>query len=171
LHRVVEAMSRPGALIHTNWLEGEGADLLTPPEEPVVPVTDGTPFGIADGWRLAGEPVEVVHVATHQVGGRVFARHAAHTWEVVEPDPFDRAHGSGVAGDDVVAPMPGTIVAIDVAEGDSVAAGQRLGALEAMKMELALAAPHDGTVTHVGAAKGDQVTQGHVLVTVAPLDD
>ena len=99
-------------------------------------------------------------------GGRLFARRAGHTWEVLEPDPFDRTHGSGPAGDDVVAPMPGAVVAIEVAEGDSVVAGQRLGALEAMKMELALAAPHDGTVTHVGAAKGDQVTQGHVLVTV-----
>jgi acetyl/propionyl-CoA carboxylase alpha subunit len=171
LHRVVDAMSLRGTPIHTNWLEGEGAYLLTPPAEPVVPVPDTTPFGIADGWRLAGEPAEVAHVATRQVGGRLFARDAAHTWEVVEPDPFDRTHGSGLAGDDIVAPMPGTIVAIDVAEGDSVAAGQRLGALEAMKMELALAAPHDGTVTHVGAAKGDQVTQGHLLVTVTPLDD
>ncbi len=171
LHRVVEAMSLPDALIHTNWLEGEGAHLLEPPAEPVVPVTDSTPFGIADGWRLAGDAVDVLHVPTLRIGGRLFARDAGHTWEVVEPDPFDRTHGSGPAGDDVVAPMPGTVVAIDVAEGDSVVAGQRLGALEAMKMELALAAPHDGTVTHVGAAKGDQVTQGHILVTVTPAVD
>ncbi len=171
LHRVLEAMSLPGALIHTNWLEGEGAHLLEPPAEPVVPVPDVTPFGVSDGWRLGGEPVEVLHVPTRRVGGRLFARHAGHTWEVVEPDPFDRTHGSGPVGDDVVAPMPGAVVAIDVAEGDSVTAGQRLGALEAMKMELALVAPHDGTVTHVGAAKGDQVTQGHVLVTVTPAAD
>jgi biotin carboxyl carrier protein len=102
------------------------------------------------------------------VAGRLFARDAGHTWEVVEPDPFDRAQGSGPGGNDVVAPMPGAVVAIDVAEGDTVVTGQRLGALEAMKMELALNAPHDGTVTHVGAAKGDQVTQGHVIVTVTP---
>ena len=74
LHRVVEAMSLPGALIHTNWLEGEGAHLLEPPAEPVVPVTDSTPFGIADGWRLGGEPVDVMHVPTRRVGGRLFAR-------------------------------------------------------------------------------------------------
>ena len=168
LHRVVEAMSGPNELIHTNWLEGEGAHLLEPPTEPVVPVPDGTPFGIADGWRLAGDPVDVAHLPTRRIGGRLFARDAGHTWEVTEPDPFDRTHGSGPAGDDIVAPMPGTVVAIDVAEGDAVVAGQRLGALEAMKMELALTAPHNGTVTHVGAGKGDQVTQGHVLVTVTP---
>jgi acetyl-CoA/propionyl-CoA carboxylase biotin carboxyl carrier protein len=168
LHRVVDAMTQPGLLIHTNWLEGDGSDLLEPPTEPRVPVTDGTPYGVADGWRLAGDPVDVLRVPTRRVGGRLFARDAGHTWEVVEPDPFDRTHGSGPAGNDVVAPMPGAVVALDVAEGDTVTAGQRLGALEAMKMELALTAPHDGTVTHVGAAKGDQVTQGHVLVTVTP---
>ena len=170
LHRVVEAMAEPGALIHTNWLEGDGASLLEPPAEPPVPVADGTPFGVADGWRLGADAVDVLHLPTRRIAGRLFARYAGHTWEVVEPDPFDRTHGSGPAGDDVVAPMPGAVVAIDVAEGDSVTAGQRLGALEAMKMELALTAPHDGTVTHVGAAKGDQVMQGHVLVTVAPVN-
>ena len=50
--------------------------------------------------------------------------------------------------------------------GDAVTAGQRLGAVEAMKMELALTAPHDGTVTYVGAAVGDQVAMGHVVVHV-----
>jgi acetyl-CoA/propionyl-CoA carboxylase biotin carboxyl carrier protein len=171
LFDVVEAMSMPDTHMHTNWLEGEGAALLEPPAEPVVPVPDSTPFGVADGWRLAGDPVDVLHVPTRRIAGRLFARDAGHMWEVVEPDPFDRTHGSGPAGDDVVAPMPGAVVAIDVAEGDAVVAGQRLGALEAMKMELALVAPHDGTVTHVGAAKGDQVTQGHVLVTVTPAGD
>ena len=69
--------------------------------------------------------------------------------------------------------MPATVLSIDVAEGDTVTAGQRLGALEAMKMELALTAPHDGVVTHVGAATGEQVKQGHLLLTVeaAPMPD
>ena len=171
LHRVVEAMSMPGAQMRTNWLEGEGAHLLEPPAEPLVPVPDATPFGCADGWRSGGEPVDVRQVPTRRIAGRLFARDAGHTWEVAEPDPFDRTHGTGPAGDDVIAPMPGAVVAIDVVEGDPVVAGQRVGALEAMKMELALTAPHDGTVTHVGASAGDQVTQGHVLVTVAPAGD
>jgi acetyl/propionyl-CoA carboxylase alpha subunit len=168
LHRVVEAMATPGVQVHTNWLEGDGAYLLEPPAEPVVPVSDTSPFGAADGWRLAGDAVSVVRVPTRRIAGRLFARDGAHTWEVVEPDPFDRTHGGAAGGDDVIAPMPGTMVAVDVAEGDSVVGGQRLGALEAMKMELALVAPHDGTVTHVGAAVGKQVTQGDVLVTVTP---
>ncbi|HUQ00721.1 MAG TPA: biotin carboxylase N-terminal domain-containing protein [Aeromicrobium sp.] len=168
LFDVIEAMSRPDVLVHTGWLEGEGAYLLEPRRTPLVAVADNSPFGAADGWRLAGDPVPALHLPTRRIGGRLFARDGAHTWEVVEPDPFDRTHGAAATGDDVTAPMPGTVVAVDVAEGDIVTAGQRLGALEAMKMELALLAPHDGTVTHVGAAVGGQVTQGQVLVTVAP---
>jgi len=110
--------------------------------------------------------MDVGHISTRSLGGRLFASERGHTWEAIEPDPFDRVDGAGPSGDNVISPMPATVLAIDVAVGDAVAAGQRLGALEAMKMELALVAPHDGVVTEVGAAAGDQVKQGHVVVTV-----
>jgi acetyl-CoA/propionyl-CoA carboxylase biotin carboxyl carrier protein len=78
-------------------------------------------------------------------------------------------HQRGAATDaDVVSPMPGTVLRVDVAAGDAVSAGQTLGVVEAMKMELPLAAPYDGTVTHVGAAVGEQVPIKHVLFTVEP---
>ena len=168
LHDVVGAMATRDEPVHTGWLEGEGAYLLEPPPEPLIPDTDATPFGVADGWRLGAFGRTVSLAPTRRIEGRVFARENGHTWEVVEPDPFDRSHGGGSAGDDVVAPMPGTVVALDVAVGDAVEAGQRLGALEAMKMELALVAPHDGTVTSLDASVGQQVTQGHVLAVVTP---
>jgi 3-methylcrotonyl-CoA carboxylase alpha subunit/acetyl-CoA/propionyl-CoA carboxylase biotin carboxyl carrier protein len=86
------------------------------------------------------------------------------------PDVFgDHVH---VAGDGtLVAPMPGTVLAVDVAVGDVVAEGQRLGVLEAMKMELALKAPFAGTVTAVGAATGDQVQLKDLLFEVEASDD
>jgi 3-methylcrotonyl-CoA carboxylase alpha subunit len=64
--------------------------------------------------------------------------------------------------------MPGTVLRVDVAEGDPVVLGQQLGVVEAMKMELALIAPYDGVVSHVGVAPGDQVPIKHLLFTVAP---
>ena len=95
------------------------------------------------------------------------AAHQGQRFVFERPDPF-ADHGP-VAGDGtVVAPMPGTVLAVDVAEGDSVVEGQRLGVLEAMKMELALTAPYDGTVNHVGAAAGDQVQLKQLLFEVSP---
>jgi 3-methylcrotonyl-CoA carboxylase alpha subunit/acetyl-CoA/propionyl-CoA carboxylase biotin carboxyl carrier protein len=81
------------------------------------------------------------------------------------PDVFGD-HGP-VAGDGtLLAPMPGTVLTVDVAEGDRVVEGQRLGVLEAMKMELSLKAPFDGTVAVVGAGTGDQVQLKQVLFEV-----
>jgi acetyl-CoA/propionyl-CoA carboxylase biotin carboxyl carrier protein len=95
------------------------------------------------------------------------AAHQGQRFVFERPDPF-ADHGP-VAGDGTVhAPMPGTVLAVDVAEGDTVVEGQRLGVLEAMKMELTLKAPYDGTVTHVGPAAGDQVQLKQLLFAVDP---
>jgi acetyl/propionyl-CoA carboxylase alpha subunit len=83
------------------------------------------------------------------------------------PDVFGD-HGPAAGDGTLLAPMPGTVLAVDVAVGDTVVEGQRLGVLEAMKMELALTAPFDGTVTTVGAATGDQVQLKDLLFEVAP---
>ncbi|WP_110180913.1 acetyl/propionyl/methylcrotonyl-CoA carboxylase subunit alpha [Nocardioides solisilvae] len=80
-------------------------------------------------------------------------------------DPF--ADTAAAAGDGTLtAPMPGTVLEVRVAVGDTVAAGQALGMMEAMKMELALKAPFDGTVTEVAAAAGAQVALGAPLFVV-----
>jgi acetyl-CoA/propionyl-CoA carboxylase, biotin carboxylase, biotin carboxyl carrier protein len=75
-------------------------------------------------------------------------------------------HGAGAGEAEVTAPMPGTVLTVDVAVGDTVAAGQRLGVMEAMKMELTLEAPYDGTVAAVTAAVGQQVALGATLFEV-----
>ena len=67
----------------------------------------------------------------------------------------------------VVAPMQGTVVAVSVAVGDEVEAGQALCVLEAMKMENNVTAERSGTVTEVHVAPGDTVSAGDVLVVVA----
>ena len=65
--------------------------------------------------------------------------------------------------------MPGTVLRVDVREGQEVAAGEALMVLEAMKMELAVSAPAAGTVTSVMVRPGDLVARGQVLAEVDPL--
>ncbi|MBX7535394.1 acetyl/propionyl/methylcrotonyl-CoA carboxylase subunit alpha [Qipengyuania sp. GH1] len=80
-----------------------------------------------------------------------------------------RGSGAALAGDGaIIAPMPGKVITVDVAEGETVTAGQRLMVLEAMKMEHALTAPFGGTVTELSASEGDQVQVDAVLAVVEP---
>ena len=86
--------------------------------------------------------------------------------EVLSPAEAVEAEGAaGGAGEAVLAaPIPGKVVAVKVAEGDEVRAGQPLVVLEAMKMENELAAEWDGVVKAVHVAPGDTVEQGAPLV-------
>ena len=71
------------------------------------------------------------------------------------------------AGDPVNSPMPGTILRVEVKEGDTVKAGQLLVVLEAMKMENEILAPKDGSVTQVVVSKGSHVETGSPLIVLA----
>jgi acetyl-CoA/propionyl-CoA carboxylase biotin carboxyl carrier protein len=68
----------------------------------------------------------------------------------------------------VVSPMPGTVVAVVVATGDTVVPGQPVAVVEAMKMEHTLRSGIDGVVTHLGVVAGDKVARGAVLAQVEP---
>ena len=72
---------------------------------------------------------------------------------------------SGV-GEIITSPMPGNILAVNVAAGDMVKKGQVLMVLEAMKMENEIMAPHDGKVTAVAVTKGAAVESGALLCTI-----
>ncbi len=81
-------------------------------------------------------------------------------------EPRFREPTSEVEAGSTVATMPGTIVAVNVAPGDSVEPGDVLVVMEAMKMELSVAATAAGTVTTVGVQVGETVEAGTVLATV-----
>ena len=70
------------------------------------------------------------------------------------------------AGEAVNAPMPGTILKVNVKVGDAVQEGQTLVVLEAMKMENDIMAPKAGTVTQVVVSKGSSVDTGAPLVVI-----
>ena len=70
------------------------------------------------------------------------------------------------AGESITSPMPGNILAVNVAAGDMVKKGQVLMILEAMKMENEIMAPRDGKVTAVAVTKGAAVESGALLCTI-----
>ncbi len=82
------------------------------------------------------------------------------------PDIDVESHRPGAAHGEstVTAPMPGTVIRVEVTPGDAVRARQPLVVLEAMKMEIPVHSPFDGTVKTVHAAEGDQVAGGSILV-------
>ena len=78
-----------------------------------------------------------------------------------------RGAADGIAGDgSILSPMPGRIIAVEIAAGQSVTKGQKLVTLEAMKMEHSLTAPFDGTVAELNAQAGGQVSEGTLLVRI-----
>ena len=76
-----------------------------------------------------------------------------------EPAPA----GKGTA---VQSPLPGVILDIKVAVGDSVKAGQTVAILEAMKMENSINAECDGVITAIKVAKGDNILEGSDIVII-----
>lgn len=70
------------------------------------------------------------------------------------------------AGEKVVSPMPGVIVAVKANVGDEVKKGQPIIVLEAMKMENDVVATCDGKVTSITVKKGDNVETSTVLATI-----
>ena len=76
------------------------------------------------------------------------------------------AAAPAASGAKVTCPLPGTVIAINVKEGDTVAAGQTLLVLEAMKMENNIDAERGGVVKQILVSAGSTVMEGDVLIVI-----
>jgi 3-methylcrotonyl-CoA carboxylase alpha subunit len=146
----------------------------------------GGPWEHLTGFRMAAAPERRVRIEVAGLGHLIelgqSIGHASHCLVKGEQVLFlegeawsiGTLRGADVArqhsGDGtIVSPMPGRIVAIDVAQGSRVQRGQRLLVLEAMKLEHNLLAPFDGVVAELRAGAGQQVVEGALLLRIETL--
>ena len=104
-------------------------------------------------------------IAVHRVGAVVYVDSTWGATVLVEEPRFPDAGAFEVPGS-LLAPMPGTIVRINVEPGQLVTSGSVVVVLEAMKMEQTVVAPHDGRVVEVGVTLHQAVDVGTVLAVV-----
>ncbi|MVZ97134.1 acetyl/propionyl/methylcrotonyl-CoA carboxylase subunit alpha [Sphingorhabdus sp. IMCC26285] len=89
---------------------------------------------------------------------------------VLRPSRVDGTGHHGNHDGDILSPMPGRVIAVDVTAGQSVIKGQKLLTLEAMKMEHSLTAPFDGVVAVLNAEAGAQVQVEALLVRIEAVE-
>ncbi len=117
---------------------------------------------------LHGRTYEVeVNAGKAIVLGEYDAAAAIPTPAVVNTSPAAPAPAVTGSGEAVTAPMPGTILKVNVKVGDAVQAGAVLCVLEAMKMENEITSPRAGTVSQVLVSKGASVDTGASLLILA----
>ena len=124
--------------------------------------------------RETYEHIDPERVGNHQ---RVLVSDLAgrsRAFRLAPPPDVDRAaraaaaHGHAGGGATVLAPMPGTVLALHVVTGDAVNAGDPIATLEAMKMEHVVAAPIAGRLAEMLVSPADQVVRGQPLGTIEP---
>ncbi len=144
--------------VHTRWIETEFNNTIPAYSGDASAVDEPesrTPVTV----EVNGRRVEVILPANMSVGGGSSAG-------AKKPAHKAKKAAAGGSGDSVVAPMQGTIVKLAVEEGQTVAAGDLVVVLEAMKMEQPLTAHKAGTVKNVNAEIGTTVPSGTALLDI-----
>ncbi|MGH8012589.1 MAG: carboxyl transferase domain-containing protein [Candidatus Binataceae bacterium] len=150
--------------IHTRFVEDHGERLLAPSDSNHRRLFFDQNGSNQNGGRLAGARIDggdPLAVLDHGKSG--VPRSAPGVPMALPSQPPIRGPEGTVA---VTAPMQGTIVSIDVHEGESVRRGQQLLIMEAMKMEHVIHAHVSGTVRQIAVARGDAVFEGHPLTFI-----
>ena len=164
-HRAVvrdEAFTSEPFRVHTRWIETEW-DNQVPAYDAAPAEQDEDPPRRTVVVEVGGRRLEVSLPAGLAAGGSGGVAGAP-------AKPRRRGSGSGgsgASGDSLTSPMQGTIVKVAVSDGDSVAEGDLVVVLEAMKMEQPITAHKAGTVSGLAAEVGAAVTSGAVICTIA----
>jgi 3-methylcrotonyl-CoA carboxylase alpha subunit len=124
---------------------------------------DVRPLSPGSFLLVEGDRREVFHCVADGGVVHVFWRGRAYELRM-EKDGARAAHRPQAGG--LEAPMPGRVIKVSVAVGDSVKRGQELLVVEAMKMENPIRAPHDGRVARLETRVGEMVGPGTLLVEI-----
>ena len=146
--------------VHTRWIETEFNN--------TIPMYDGAPGSVdSDEDERTTVVVEVngkrMEVSLPEMGGA--AKPAAKPASKSRKSRSSRTSAKA-GGDELTSPMQGTIVKVAVSDGDTVAEGDLVLVLEAMKMEQPITAHKAGKVSGLSAKPGDTVTSGAVLAII-----
>jgi 3-methylcrotonyl-CoA carboxylase alpha subunit len=158
------------------WNAHDGFQLGGPRRQRLTVLADGVPTRVDVAWGEAGPDVRLPDhdppyppVAALQMAGESNPLYVLHdmrqtelAWPAYEAGAIDEA-GDGAS---IRAPIIGRVAKVLVKPGDTVAKGDRIAVVEAMKMEHVLHAPRDGVVAKVAAAEGQQVEQGALIATL-----
>jgi acetyl-CoA/propionyl-CoA carboxylase biotin carboxyl carrier protein len=148
--------------VHTRWIETEWSNTVTPftnSASPSETPLDRTVIVV----EVGGKRLEVSLPAGYGPGTAVTAGPA----RAAAPKRANRrGHAAAVSGDTLTSPMQGTIVKVAVSEGDTVAEGDLVVVLEAMKMEQPLNAHKAGVITNLTAEVGAAVSPNAAICTI-----
>jgi len=166
----------PGAVaeVRVRGLASAGAEVAVGDGDPApahAEFRDAEPHGTDLVLTYGGR---VLRFAFATDGATIWLGRGGHAWALTEEEAAPVRGGRAAGGDGIVrSPMPGTVLAVHVAPGDTVSAGQAVAVVEAMKMEHTVTAPVAGTVAEVAARAGQQVAMDARLAVIeaAPEDD
>jgi len=139
------------------------------PREQTTIDVDETSVSVSNVLRAADEIAATLDGLRLKAHVFVYGIHV-HVWlegqhyDFIHEDPRSKEFSATATGGGLTTPLPGVVVAVKVTEGQSVAAGEVLMVIEAMKMEHAITAPHAGTVQSLHFAAGDRVSEGSALL-------
>ncbi|HEY4630017.1 MAG TPA: biotin carboxylase N-terminal domain-containing protein [Blastococcus sp.] len=162
-HRAVirdEAFTSEPFRVHTRWIETEWDNQVAPYDAAPAEQDEQTPRQTVV-VEVGGRRLEVSLPAGLAAGG------AAPSGAAKPRKRGGGGSGSAASGDSLTAPMQGTIVKVAVEDGATVAAGDLVVVLEAMKMEQPITAHKAGTISGLSAEIGAAITSGAVICTIA----